>query len=109
MAGTADIPEKKWFEKGIYSFFKFEASTALLKADQNALGKCTLCPKSKQNDGISGRVKTSSNFIKHIMVRIESLRLFIHLFYILQYNLQYNLTSLPPSVLHHCRTDGGEI
>ena len=54
-----------------YLRFEFNASVKEASLSSNVVGKCKLCPKSnsKLNSGcISGRVRITSNFQKHIKV-----------------------------------------
>ena len=59
-----------WFENGIFKHFEFNSSIVLTaKETDNVIGKCNLCPKNKRAS-ISGRVRISSNFVKHVRVSI---------------------------------------
>lgn len=61
------IANDKWFLNGIFSLYKFDSlKLENAKPDENVSGKCTLCPKAVV---ISGRVRVSSNFLKHVKVR----------------------------------------
>jgi hypothetical protein len=62
-----------WFKCGIYLFFELDSDEiAKKKSTENIIGKCLLCPKSKQVR-ISGRIRVSSNFVKHVKVCIIKL------------------------------------
>ena len=61
--------ESKWFRNGIFLFYEFDCDKVEKAASNDSVsGKCTLCLISKAAI-ISGRVRVSSNFLKHLKVK----------------------------------------
>ena len=69
-----------WFDNGIFQYYEFDSSRVMIaKETDNVTGKCKLCPRTKRAS-ISGRVRVSSNFVKHVRVSITCIACLLKFF-----------------------------
>jgi hypothetical protein len=78
-----------WFQSGIFTYFEFDSiAVSSAKSTDNVKGKCKLCLKYKRAS-ISGRVRISSNFVKHVRVSHHSSVIIIIFQFIRNFNFVF--------------------